>query len=76
MTEIYEWMPTGQATRALGVSSDSLKRYADRDCFLIEGKHWRSGPHRNSPRVWNIPACIDALIYRGRIKQQNNETGL
>ncbi len=68
--EIDQWLPTGLATRALGVSPDSLKRYADQNCFLIEGKHWRRGVHSNSPRIWNIPECVDALSYRGRIRQQ------
>ncbi len=70
MTVLIEWLPTGAATKALGVSADTLKRYADRDAFLVEGKHWRPGPHRNSPRIWNIPACIDALAYRGRLRRQ------
>ena len=70
MAVSMEWMPTGQATRALGVSADTLRRYADPDCFLIEGKHFRHGPHSNSPRVWNIPACEEALTYRGRLRKQ------
>ncbi len=70
MTASTEWLPTGLATRALGVSSFTLKRYADRDCFLIEGKHFRHGPHRNSPRIWHIPACEEALAYRGRLRRQ------
>jgi hypothetical protein len=70
MALIAEWMPTGQATRILGVSPFTLKRYADRDCFLIEGKHFRHGPHSNSPRLWNIPACEEALAYRGRLRRQ------
>lgn len=68
MTTAVEWLPTGLAAQILGVSADSLKRYADRDCFLIEGKHWRKGPHFNSPRVWHIPGCIEALSYRGRLR--------
>ena len=70
MGPMNEWMPTGQATRALGVSADTLKRYADRHCFLVEGKHWRLGPHTNSPRLWNVSACIEALSYRGRLRRQ------
>jgi hypothetical protein len=63
-----EWLPTGLATNALGVSADSLKRYAFRDCFLVEGKHYRRGVHHNSPYVWHIPSCIEALTYRGRLR--------
>ena len=70
MQSTVEWLPTGQATRVLGVSPFTLKRYADRDCFLVEGKHWRSGPHQNSPRLWNVAECIDALSYRGRLRKQ------
>ncbi len=61
------WLPTGQAARLLGCSSDTLKRYADRDEFLIDGQHWRRGPHLNSPRVWNIRACQQALHWQGRM---------
>ncbi|PSB37941.1 hypothetical protein C7B81_07530 [Aphanothece cf. minutissima CCALA 015] len=64
------WLPTGQAALALGVSVRTLKRYADLHDFLIEGKHWRFGPLCNSPRQWNIPACVDALSYRGRLRRQ------
>lgn len=70
MTLMNDWMPTGQATKMLGVSADTLKRYADRHFFLVEGKHWRLGPHKNSPRLWNVSACIEALSYRGRINRQ------
>lgn len=69
-TQVDQWLPTGLATRALGVSSDSLKRYADRDQFLIEGHHWRRGPHCNSPRIWNVTSCAEAMAYRGRISQE------
>jgi hypothetical protein len=68
--EINVWLPTGLATRTIGVSADTLKRYADQDQFLIEGQHWRRGPHQNSPRVWHVPSCIEAMAYRGRIRQE------
>jgi hypothetical protein len=58
------WLPSGRAASALGVSIDTLKRYADRDAFLIEGKHWRSGAFSNSPRLWNVPLCLDAITKR------------
>lgn len=60
------WLPTGLAANTLGVSGITLKRYADRDGFLIEDKHWRRGPHPNSPRVWEINACRAAITRRGR----------
>lgn len=71
MNLTQEWLPTGLATKALGVSAFTLKRYADRDCFLIEGVHFRYGFHSNSPRVWNIPACQEALTYRGRQRRES-----
>jgi hypothetical protein len=64
------WLPSGQAALALGVSIRTLKRYADEHNFLIEGQHWRFGPLCNSPRQWNIAACIDALHHRGRLQRQ------
>lgn len=60
------WLPTGPAALLLGVSAPTLKRYADRDEFLVEGKHWRRGPHPNSPRVWDVQGCRAAITWRGR----------
>ncbi len=59
------WLPTGAAALALGVSADSLKRYANRHEILIEGKHFRRGAFPNSPIVWHVPACLQALTHRG-----------
>lgn len=64
---LEQWLPTGPAARALGCSADTLKRYADRDEFLVEGQHWRHGPYRQSPRVWNIQACHQAISWQGRL---------
>ena len=61
------WLPTGLAARALGCSIDTLKRYAKRDEFLVDGKHWRRGAHPNSPWVWNVPACQEAINWQGRL---------
>ena len=69
-TKIDQWLPSGQAALALGVSVKSLKRYADIHEFLVEGMHWQHGPLCNSPRVWNVDACREALAYRGRIRQE------
>ena len=65
-TSVPLWLSTGRAARALGCSIDTLKRYAKRDEFLIEGQHFRRGPHPNSPMVWNIHACEEAIRWRGR----------
>ena len=64
------WLPTGQAARELGISPDSLKRYVDRDEVLVLGEHWRHGVHSNSPRVWNLPLCLQALNRRGRLQRR------
>lgn len=69
MDNTFEWAPTGLAVRLLGCSEKSLKRYADRDEFLIEGIHFRFGAHKNSPRVWNVQACREAMLYRGRLRR-------
>jgi len=61
------WLPTGLAARTLGCSVDTLKRYAKRDEFLVDGKHWRRGAHPNSPWVWNVPACQEAIRWQGRL---------
>ena len=64
------WLPTGQAARALGCSPDTLKRYIKRDGFLQEGEHLRRGPHRQSPIVWNVPACQKAIEQQGRLRSR------
>jgi hypothetical protein len=67
---IDSWQPTGRAAAALGISAKTLKRYADEHAFLVEGKHWRFGPLSNSPRVWQVQACEEALAYRGRLRRK------
>ncbi len=62
------WLPTGQAARTLGYSPDTLKRYVKRDGFLLEGERLRRGPHRQSPIVWNVPACQKAIEQQGRLR--------
>ena len=64
MADISNWLPSGQAASYLGVSIDTLKRYADRDGFLILDRHWRFGAHKNSPRLWDVPACLEAIRKR------------
>lgn len=65
-----QWLPTGAAALALGCSADTLKRYAKRDEFLVEGTHWRRGPYHQSPKIWNFPACQQAIQYRGRLRSR------
>jgi hypothetical protein len=66
-----QWLPTGQAAPMLCVSTQTLKRYADKHGFLVEGQHWRFGPLRNSSRQWNITACAEALHLRGQQQREN-----
>lgn len=66
-----EWLRTGSASHDLGVHEVTLKRYADRDHILIEGIHWIYGVHANSPRLWDVPKCREALAYRGRLNRQS-----
>jgi len=68
--QLDQWLPTGLAARALGCSIDTLKRYAKRDEFLVDGKHWRRGAHLNSPWVWNVTACQEAIRWQGRLGQR------
>ncbi|MCP9902380.1 hypothetical protein KBZ12_17510 [Cyanobium sp. Cruz CV13-4-11] len=67
--DLSAWLPTGPAAKELAVSPTTLKRYADRDGFLTLGVHWRYGAHKNSPRIWNLRLCQQALDYRSRVKK-------
>jgi len=69
-TSVPLWLSTGRAARALGCSIDTLKRYAKRDEFLVEGQHFRRGPHPNSPMVWNVTACQETIRWQGRLGQR------
>jgi len=71
-----EWLRTGLASRELGVHETTLKRYADRDQILIEDIHWTYGVHANSPRLWDVPKCREALVYRGRLNRQPGKAKL
>lgn len=44
----------------LGRSSKTLSRYAA-DGYFREGVHFLRGPHPQSPKVWDVPACIEVL---------------
>jgi hypothetical protein len=58
------WLPTSQAAIRLGLSGESLRRYA-RIGVLQAGEHYRPGLHTNSPWVWEIDACAYALLQLG-----------
>ena len=63
-----EWLPTPMATKALGYSARTLKRYRDRNGgFLIAGQDWCFGPTGASSISWNITTCRQKFHERGRL---------
>jgi hypothetical protein len=49
-----EWLRTAEASAALGLSRDTLRR-REVDGYLKAGQHFiATGPHRTSPRLWNV----------------------
>ena len=58
------WAPTGTAAQRLGLSGDTLRRYARIGVFHA-GEHYRPGLNTNSPWVWNVDACAYALLQLG-----------
>ncbi|QPN61965.1 helix-turn-helix domain-containing protein [Synechococcus sp. CBW1004] len=58
---LSDWLPTPQAAQLLGISHSTLKRYASRDRLLEEGTHFRRGPHANTPLLWHVPRCFQAI---------------
>ncbi len=68
MNSNEEWLPTRLATRALGYSARTLKRYRDRNGgFLIAGQDWSFGPTGASSISWNITTCRRKFHERGRL---------
>ena len=59
-TPVREWLPTGQALAALGLSRNTLHRWKRLD-LLKEGIHYRRGLTPRSPIRWN-PAAIEQAI--------------
>ena len=60
------WLPTKAAADALGISSDTLKRYRETaGGFLEGGKHYNLGPTLNSPITWSVEAIRQAFHARG-----------
>ena len=64
------WVPTSTATQCLGVSSDSLRRYA-RSGVLRAGEHYRPGLLANSPWVWRLDTCAQELLKLGNQREQS-----
>ena len=68
MNRQAEWLPTPMATKALGYSARTLKRYRDRNGgFLIAGQDWCFGPTGASSIRWNITTCRQKFHERGRL---------
>ena len=67
------WSPTTFAAHQLGVSSETLRRYA-RSSYLKAGTHYRPGLLPNSPWVWQIDAVAKELLQlstkREQVRQQ------
>jgi len=60
-------LKTADASRSLGVSTKTLRRYRDLEGgFLVQDKHWFSGAFDNSPIRWDIEKCREALAKRRR----------
>ena len=60
-------LKTVDASRSLGVSTKTLRRYRDLEGgFLVQDKHWFSGAFDNSPIRWDIEKCREALAKRRR----------
>jgi len=68
------WTPTTAAAYRLGLSPDSLRRYA-RSGLLQAGEHYRPGLRHNSPWVWRLDACAEKLMQLStqREKTQHEE---
>jgi len=55
------WAYTVPAAQRLGLSAHTLKRYARAELFVF-GEHYRPGVYRNSPWIWNLPACAERML--------------
>jgi hypothetical protein len=62
------WISTGHAARPLGVSGESLRRWA-RSGVLEPGRHFRPGISGNCPWVWDAPACQARLLQLGAARE-------
>ena len=63
------WAPTSTAAYFLGVSPDSLRRYA-RSGYFQPGEHYRPGVRSNSPWVWRLEACAEELLHLSTQREQ------
>ena len=57
-------MTTVEMAAHLGCHRDTIvKKWT----FLQKGTHYKKGPHRNSPKIWNVSAVEAAVRERGHI---------
>lgn len=69
-----QWLPTGRAVEALGISRTTLHRWCGKG-YLEETKHFREGITPNSPRRWNCSAVEERIKQiRKKPKRPNNKT--
>ena len=58
-------LKTADASRSLGVSTKTLRRYRDLEGgFLIQDKDWFFGAYDNSPIRWDLERCKKSLATR------------
>jgi hypothetical protein len=75
MNTLDEWLPTPLATKALGYSAKTLKRYRDIDGgFLVAGRHWAFGPTAAAAISWNITQCRMEFHRRGLMRLEAEAT--
>ena len=59
------WLPTTEASQALGRSPSYLKRLRDtHGGFLEAGVHYAMAPSSNAAITWNVPLIRDLLNKR------------
>ena len=63
------WATTAAAAHQLGISSETLRRYA-RSGYLRPGDHYRPGLLPNSPWVWRVEAVAHQLLELSTEREQ------
>ena len=67
-----EWLPTGKAVRATGLSRNTLHRWKS-EGLLQEGRHYRPGLTERSPIRWNPEAIEQAITDRRKLPDRPME---
>ena len=66
------WAATTAAAHQMGISSETLRRYA-RNGYLKPGTHYRPGLLPNSPWVWQIEAVAQELLQLSTKREQDHQ---